>query len=343
MCSTAFECADGFGCAGDDCSTVEDMRIGVPQGSILGPVLFTLFISPLARVIRPFGIRHHVYADDLNTVSAFLPGGPGEEIIDEATTAIKNWYMVNGLLLNAGKSEVLLVGTKHRLASVGRALSVSVAGALVPCKDTVTLLGVALDAGLTSTSFVNSKISSINYHLRALRQIRPSLTFDLANSIGRALILSRLDYCNSLLIGATDQNLNKLQRLQNSVARTVTGAPRRAHVRPLLDELHWLPVHERVLFKLAVLTFNASTANEPSYLAELVTRCEPVRDLRSSSDSTRLVEHRTKTRLAGCRFSSAGPRLWNKLPLSIRACDSLTIFKSNLKTFLFANIGQLRR
>jgi len=126
------------------------------------------------------------------------------------------------------------------------------------------------DCSLSMNRFANSKVSSVMYHLRALRKIRLCLSLQLENDIGRAIILSRLDYCNSLLVGSSEQVFNKLQRLQNNVARIVTNLTRRTHGQVLLDSLYWLPVRERRIFKMATMIYTASFCGEALYLAELI-------------------------------------------------------------------------
>jgi len=119
-------------------------------------------------------------------------------------------------MLNAGKSEVLLVGTDHMLHTVACPCVAIIAEAAVECKRTITLLGVSFDGSLSMDRFANSEVNSVMYHLCALRQIRPCLSLQLDNDIGRAIVLPRLDYCNSLLVGSSQQVFNKLQRLQNN-------------------------------------------------------------------------------------------------------------------------------
>jgi len=108
---------------------------------------------------------------------------------------------------------------------------------------------------------------SCNYHAQAIRHIRHLLTMDLAHTLACSLILSRIDYCNAVLHGAPSGTIRKLQRVQNNTARIVHQAPRRSHAHPLLKELHWLPVEQRICYKLAVLTFKIQHTSAPAYLS----------------------------------------------------------------------------
>ena len=129
--------------------------------------------------------------------------------------------------------------------------------------------------------------------------------------------------------------LKRSQSVQNAVARVATLARKRDHVTPVLKELHWLPVQERVIFKILLLTYKALNNLTPSYISELVKRYIPSRNLRSST-SNRLVKVPYNLKTYGFRaFSSAAPALWNELPQNIRCCSSVNEFKQLVKTHLF--------
>ena len=129
---------------------------------------------------------------------------------------------------------------------------------------TLKSLGVVLDQRLTFHDHVTNVVKSCNYHTRAIRHIRHLLTQSAAQTSACSLVNSRLDYCNSLLLGAPAMSLNRLQRAQNIAARVVMDAHRRTDAKPLLRQLHWLPVRQRILFKMAVLTRKAHTTGTPS-------------------------------------------------------------------------------
>ena len=139
----------------------------------------------------------------------------------------------------------------------------------------------------------------------------------------QAFVSTRLDYCNSLINGIADGLMQRLQAVQNAAARLITGARRRDHISPALQQLHWLPVRQRVQFKLAVLVFKALHGLAPQCLTD---DCQLVstagrRQLRSS-DAVTCVVPRTRTCLGDRAFGVAGPRLWNALPISLRQLTS---------------------
>ena len=148
---------------------------------------------------------------------------------------------------------------------------------------------------------------TVRYHnnpnLRALRHIRSILDLDAAKLIGHALVSSRLDYCNSILYGAPELSISKLQRIQNALARVVLQKNSATSVGPLLNSLHWLPVHSRINFKIATITFKSLHSQSPGYLASMLHHYMPTRNLRSSN-SLLLSPHPAKTNFGLHAFQS---------------------------------------
>jgi len=147
--------------------------------------------------------------------------------------------------------------------------------------------------------------------------------------IACSIVASRLDYCNAILYGAPQSSLNKLQRAQNNLARVVCQQSRITDARPLLQSLHWLPIRERILYKMALLTFKTRLALSPPYLAHLLQLRPPTRLLRSS-DAPLLTVPRTQTALATRAFSVAAPTVWNSLPSNVRLAADFQTSENSL-------------
>ena len=137
-----------------------------------------------------------------------------------------------------------------------------------------------------------------------------------------------------MFAGLPQDKLQKLQLIQNRAARLILKEPKRAHVTPMLRQLHWLPVNARIEYKLATMCFQCMHCNYPSYLKDLISWYQPCRDLRSR-DSNLLCTPTTHLSYGDRAFSFAGPNVWNDLPLNLRSLDSLGSFKRQLKTYLF--------
>jgi len=199
--------------------------------------------------------------------------------------------------------------------------------------DEVRNLGFFMDSGLTLGKHI-SKICQISFlHIRNFRRIRRSLDLHSAKLLANALVTSRLDYCNALFYGMNKGFIKKLQTVQNSLARVVVPSVRyRDHISPTLKQLHWLPVGQRIIFKMAVLTFKMLHQSQPVYLSKLLKKCNSGR--RSSSKNLLEVPF-VKSESGRRSFAYGAPYVWNSLPQELRDCSSENIFRNKLKTFLF--------
>ena len=182
--------------------------------------------------------------------------------------------------------------------------------------------------------------ASSSYALYNIGKLRPYLDRSATESLVHAFVSSRLDSCNSLIYGLPESELDRLQRVQNAAARIVTGVKGRVHMKPVLKELHWLPIRERIMFKILLITYKAINGLAPDYIANMLTIHQSVRSLRSTASGAILLlppsTRAVKTATYGDRaFSSAAPKLWNRLPSNIRSAKSVDQFKSMLKTHLF--------
>ena len=131
-------------------------------------------------------------------------------------------------------------------------------------------LGAVFDQYLTFHDHVNGICKSTHFHLRGIGRIRNLLTFDATAQLIQALITSRLDFCNSILYNLTNKQIERLQRIQNQAARMLKRIPRRNHITPVLRALHWLRIHDRIIFKILLLTHKAVNNNAPEYLCDLI-------------------------------------------------------------------------
>ena len=167
------------------------------------------------------------------------------------------------------------------------------------------------------------------FHIRALRHIRSSLATVACKTIAAAIIGSRLDYCNSLLAGTSVSNLVRLQLVQNTLARVVTEKSRFCRITPILSDLHWLPVRQRINFKIATITFKVLQFQQPSYLAALIPRYVPTRSLRSPPSLSLYVPNRKTAMAKSKSFSSVASSVWNKFPGHLSSISTLPAFHSS--------------
>jgi len=219
---------------------------------------------------------------------------------------------------------------------------VLVLGTRVAISDTARDLGVVIDRELSLAAHITAVCRSGYNQLRQLRPVVRSLSVNATNMLAQAFISCRLDYCNSLLFGISDRLLRRLQSVQNAAARLVKGTRRCDHITPVLWQLHWLPVRQRAVFKIAGLMHQSLVGLAKAYLADDCRLLSDVgrRPLRSNSnDMRKLLVTRTHNKLGDRSFSAAGPRLWNDLPPGLR-WPGLTFdsFRQSLKTHLFGDV-----
>ena len=173
-----------------------------------------------------------------------------------------------------------------------------------------------------------------------LSSIRRSVPTDALNTLVHAFVASRIDYCNAVLYGVTNAVIWRLQAVLHAAARLITGVRRNDHITPTLrDTLHWLPVSQRIIFKIALMTYDSIRGRSPAYFRDV---CVPVASvafcslLRSADRGVMIVPRTQTTRYGPRSFRVAAPQIWNSLPSHLKNINkSLEQFKSGLKSWLF--------
>ena len=323
---------------GSSKSSATPLKFGVPQGSVLGPLLFSLYVGPIGDLLRKYGIDYMCYADDTQLYLTFDAQAAATSVVklEHCVRDIQAWMCENKLKLNEGKTEVIHFNSKFRSSEPIQ--SIVIGTTFVDACESARNLGVILDSSMTMANQLCSLSRSATNSLRYIGRLRKYLDEDSTKKLVNAFVISKLDYCNSLYYGLPDTSLYCLERLQNTAARIVTKTKRHEHITPILQNLHWLPIKYRLLFKILLLAYKCVHNLAPSYLSELLTVRNPGRALRSNSDTLLAVPKNSdiKTRFYGERsFSSCAPKLWNHLPSRIQSSPSIGAFKRNLKTYLF--------
>ena len=268
------------------CSAFATVHSGVPQGSVLGPMLFTMYIKPLSAIIDSHSIIHHSFADDLQ-LSMSPPSDRISELLHSMQSCIsdvKAWASAKMLKLNDNKTELMLVTSNRTKHLHNLPTSITIGIAQVPIKLSLKNLGLTLDCHLTMNAHVSNIARTCYFELRRLASIRRFLTSTATATLVSASVLSRIDYCNSLLFGSTHDVTTHLQRIQNNAARVILCLPKSSRITIHLKSLHWLPVKVRSTYKIACLCYHCHSSTSPSYVTDMLHR-KPLhtRNTRSSS------------------------------------------------------------
>lgn len=258
---------------------------------------------------------------------------------EQCVNDIQKWMANNFLKLNAEKTEVIVFGFRVQLAKFTLS-SIRIAGVDVPVtSNAVRNLGVMFDAAMSMCAQVAKVTKIANFQLVNIRRARKMLTTEATKLAIHTLVTSRLDYCNSLLVGVSDIHLKHLQNIQRTAARLITNKRKFDSITSDLIELHWLPIKQRIDFKILLLVFKSIHKQTPDYISsmlQLKPAERPRRTTSTSAPSPQFFEHRTKlVTFADRSFSCYAPRIWNRLPESIQCTTSIDTFKKLLKTHLF--------
>jgi len=291
-----------------------------------------LFVSFLGDIARSHGLSFHCYADDTRFYIAFNSADPVEtesrrSILETCVNDIHKWMPHNNLKLNGDKSELLVISSARRPRPILN--SVFIDNDIVSAAPSAKSIGVVFDEAMSLVPHVTNICKTSCFHLRAIRKIRQFLDKDSTIVLLHAFVISRLDYCNSLLFGLPYYVINRLQLTQNSAARLVFCARKHDHVTPLLINLHWLPIQYRIQFKILLMTFVV----KHRHISDLIPPYVPTRTLRSQN---KLLLHQPRFQLKsyGQRaFKTSAPCLWNDLPYSIKKSKDINDFKDGAHQF----------
>lgn len=295
-------------------SSWRDIDIGVPQGSILGPLLFNIYINDIFLFMTDSEVSMCNYADDNTLYTADQDPSTMMKRAQDSMIIISKWYRDNGLQLNADKCQLIVLKGMKR---TGHVFSIQIGNESLDEVEQVKLLGIKIDNRLSYRDHVNALCKRISAKISALKRISPYLTDEQHKVITNSFVSSELNYCPLVWSFTSKTSLVKLQNLQDRAERMSPGC---GHVS----------IHRRNCETLLKEVFKTKHSLNPSYMKEVFNfRDSAPYNTRTPRDLDRSPVRTTRHGLQTASY--IGAQLWDTLPISVREVETLSAFSSRIR------------
>lgn len=318
---------------GTSFSTPLTIKSGVPQGSILGPLLFLIYINDIGLLLNQSDID--LYADD---TTLYATGANPSEIqtnLQNDIYSIQKWCTLNNMMINPNKSKCMLIGSKQKIKNIN--LNLKIDNNAIENVTSHKILGLYIDKHLQWKVHIDKTCSKISSKITLLKKISNYLTFDMKKLFHNSYILTTFDYCCTIWGSANKTNLTKVNVLQKRAAKVILQKPNRTPSKELFLQLKWLSFNNRCKYHTAILIYKCVNNQTPEYLNNIITFSQNHKyNLRSATHND-IVNTKANTGYKKRAFSYHSMDIWNSIPIEIRMACSISAFKRQYKTHLFSN------
>lgn len=318
-------------------SEKETIITGVPQGSILGPLLFILYVNDLPGCVRKCEVN--MYADDTAIYYSHRDVLNVSAAINFDLQSIYSWFCANKVSMHFGKTVTMLISSPQKRRHLPtKELNIKIndgqSDHVLNQVSDFKYLGVTLDQCMNFNDHVSNVVKKISKAIGILKYCRflpRPVLLNLYNSI----VLPHFDYCSTIFYPTSSHNMVRLQRLQNRAMRVILSASPHHHIEDMLNDLKWMSVKQRFVFNHLVFMWKIVNQRVPNYLSSQVSYVHNVHGhfTRSQSNHDLFIGNCHKDSLF-----NAGARLWNLLPFTVRSSNSLESFKKSVIMYIFNNI-----
>lgn len=306
---------------------------GVPQGSSLSPLLFSLYLTPLTTIFNKYPtVSYNLYADDIELHTTVN----NSTDLQNCITELQTWLTKNSLLLNTSKTELLNITKFHN--PIPTFPDITINNIRITPSESITYLGLTFNNRLNFDEHLTKLQRTTSALIFNIRKLRPYLTLKTTKLITDTLVLSRLKYCDSLFNGLNNNKLHDLDKLTNRSIRIIYKLPitdYKTSITELKRNLNWLNTEKNTKHKILTILYKVITSNEPYNLRQLIQIHRPTRPTRSSNYNLLSLPHSLPGRYGYRKFSYLAAIYWNELPPNLQHTNlSYTAFSKKLKCYL---------
>ncbi|CAH1248415.1 Hypp8131 [Branchiostoma lanceolatum] len=310
-------------------SEFHQAKYGVSQGSILGPLLFIIYVNDMPECLQSCDIP--MYADDTFIYYSNKDFTNIENVLQNDLQRLSQWFAANSLSMNGDKCKSMLIGTNRRLANCNIP-NLAVNGVNLKTCDKYTYLGVVIDRQLKWKDQAKAVLGKLRRSLFMMKHLNPFIPTSALCTLYNAIFLPHITYACTAWEAAPDQDLQKIQSMQNRAGKLILEAPHRTPSTEVFSRLNWKDIKETLQYYNAVQTYKALNNKLPPYMRQMFVygRDQSTRTARQST-SSQLVVPKPKREIFRRSVAYRGPNVWNSLPPDTRTAPNLTSFKRLLK------------